>query len=487
MPKPSRQAPDQSLFLKHFETGKQAYDSGRLDEAERELVEAYLLRPRDHKILNLLGLLYFKQENYEKAEEVYRKLAAESPEAHTLFYNLGLIYLKLNRLEDAELAFLKSLQLTKENPKISFYLGSIYERQRRFQDAIFQYRQAGANIMVRRVEDKLQPARQAGKPTARDRDDDTAEFKGAPPGPGPRARIETSPFMPAPNLKPVSDVLLADNAPGRAHAPSSGAAAASVETRPPVPVGNQTVPPGGKTVPPGKSADIVAFLAGLPANPPKERTGITGITSGGTGMFTAGSQSRTLPPSPRPVEPFRLIQRTLMEILFSGKVFVKQGTIYSYSGNLTFWVKEKRTGATPSLVIVSGSGKLMLTDREREINISAVDGTLCVQPAALVACEETLTPRYIRLGDGEAGPEFLQLEGRGLAALSTATRPLTLAVTPDQPVAVAAASVIMWAGALTPQLVQDEALSQALLAPGAAAVALVRLEGNGRVLMEQTP
>ena len=33
-----------------------------------------------------------------------------------------------------------------------------------------------------------------------------------------------------------------------------------------------------------------------------------------------------------------------MEIDFSGKVFIKQGTIYSYGGNLTFWVKDKRPG-----------------------------------------------------------------------------------------------------------------------------------------------
>ena len=51
--------------------------------------------PRDQKVLNLLGLVYFKQDKFEKAEEVYRKLVAESPEAHTLYYNLGLIYFKL--------------------------------------------------------------------------------------------------------------------------------------------------------------------------------------------------------------------------------------------------------------------------------------------------------------------------------------------------------------------------------------------------------
>ena len=146
---------DQGLFLTHLNKGKELFDQRQMDEAERELEEAYLLRPRDPNVLNLLGLVYFKQEKLDKAEEIYRKLTAESPDAHTLYYNLGLIYFKLNRLEEAESAFLRSLELARDNPKVNFYLGSIYERMKRPQDAIYQYRQAGANLMVRRVEDKL--------------------------------------------------------------------------------------------------------------------------------------------------------------------------------------------------------------------------------------------------------------------------------------------------------------------------------------------
>src|SRR6058998_3164850 len=160
MREPSPRAPfDQGLFLTHFNKGKAFYEERRFEDAERELEEAYLLRPRDQKVLNLLGLVYFKQDKYDKAEEVYRKLAAESPDAHTLFYNLGLIYFKLGRMEEAETAFLKALELNRENAKINFYLGSIYERLHRFQDAIYQYRQAGANLMVRRVEDKIAAGR----------------------------------------------------------------------------------------------------------------------------------------------------------------------------------------------------------------------------------------------------------------------------------------------------------------------------------------
>src|SRR6185295_1458443 len=153
---PAPRAPfDQGLFLTHFNKGKQLYDQRQFAEAEQQLEAAYLLRPRDPQVLNLLGLVYFKQEKLEKAEEIYRKLAAESPEAPTLFYNLGLISFKLNRLEESESAFLKALELSKDNAKINFYLGYVYERLQRYQDAIYQYRQAGASLMVRRVEDKL--------------------------------------------------------------------------------------------------------------------------------------------------------------------------------------------------------------------------------------------------------------------------------------------------------------------------------------------
>ena len=112
-----------------------------------------------------------------------------------------------------------------------------------------------------------------------------------------------------------------------------------------------------------------------------------------------------------------------MEINFAGKVYNKQGTIYSYSGNLTFWVKDKRPGARPSLVIVTGTGRLILTDQERELTFTRVmDEPVYVEPSHLVACEEALQPRYIRLGDDDAGLEVVALEGRGMVA-PTASRP----------------------------------------------------------------
>ncbi len=441
---------DQGLFLAHFNKGKDNHDAKRYEEAERELEEAYLLRPRDQKVLNLLGLVYFKQDKYEKAEEVYRKLATESPDAHTLFYNLGLIYFKLQRLEEAESAFTKALDLLGDSPKINFYLGSIYERMRRYQDAIYQYRQAGANILVRRVEDKIAAGKQArtraiaAQPvppaiTPALKSDDTAKFRAR------DLQEQMAAFVPPKPLIPVSQTLLAGDA------PHTDTDRFRLEDLAP-------------TAPASPTPEVISF----PQRLAKSRPG------------------RTSPPTPRP-ELFRFLENNLMEVDFSGKVFIKQGTIYSYGGNLTFWVKEKRPAGYPPLVIVTGTGRLILTDLKREITFMHVEGeALYVEPTHLLACEASLTPRYIDVGGSGSMIEFLALEGQGMVALSVASKPLSLAVTPELPVSVPASSIISWSGALTPHAVDDEHVYEVMLSAGRQSGTLIRLEGSGRLLVEQT-
>ena len=413
---------DQGLFLAHFNKGRDFYEAQRYEDAEQQLEEAYLLRPRDQKVLNLLGLVYFRQEKFEKAEEVYRKLVAESPEAHTLHYNLGLIHFKLNRLEDAESSFLKALELTKDNPKINFYLGSIYERLQRFKDAIYQYRAAGANIMVRRIEDRMAatvpPVRPPAATMPAPKKDDTAEFKASAVREAIKRRVDEDGALLSPpkEVLPVSASLLAEGV--TAPAPDDS----SIDS---------TLPPGSLRRP-------------SLAPPP--------------------SAERTLPAAaaPRP-EPFRFLENNLLEIDFSGKVFIKQGTIYSYSGNLTFWVKEKRPGGQATLVIITGTGKVLLTDKEREITLMRIGAeTIHVEPAHLLACEEGVTPEYVRIGEKPNDLDFLSLTGQGMVALSVKSKPLPLTVTPNLPV-------------------QSYEVMQ--VAEGTGKV--LRLEGEGRVLGEQ--
>ncbi len=450
---------DQGLFLTHFNKGRDLYDARRFDEAERQLEEAYLLRPRDARVLNLLGLVYFRGNKLIKAEEVYRKLVAENADAPTLFYNLGLICFKLNRLDDAEQAFRKALELTEGNPKIHFYLGSIYERLQRYKDAIYQYRQAGANLMVQRVQGKLDTAAAESLPAAPSAPPPEAAILERPRGPS-----DTDPGMPPPVFEdppgaasepelplavpkvvhPVSPALLAED-----RAPSL--------TRTDRFLRDDTLPPGTKTRP----------TRPLPAG------------------AVAAPMPDGAPPPELPREPFRGVEKGLVDVEVAGKVFIKQGTIYSYTGNLTFWVKEKRPGGRPALVMVTGAGRLLLTDHDREITLMQVaDDPVFVEPNHLLACQESLQPRYESLGDAQI-IETLVLEGKGIVALSVASKPLPLTVSPDQPVCVPAASVIMWTGDLTPSVVDDPEVYAVVLPSAAAGGRLLRLEGTGRILVEQ--
>jgi uncharacterized protein (AIM24 family) len=465
---------DQGLFLTHFNKGEEQFKAGHFEEAERQLEEAYLLRPRDVRVLNLLGLVYYRQDKFAKAEEVYRKLVAESPEAHTLHLNLGLICLKLDRLPEAEQAFLKALELSRgTNPKISFYLGSIYERTRRFKDAIYQYRQAGASLMVQRVEGKMggpstgatpqgtHPARAGGDKTSRRLTPDKKERHDTrPPG---TVAIPGEVFDPHPD----------DESPD----PTPEDEAALAPPKPVRPVSPALMSPAAGPVNLSETAKFQIFDDTLP--PRRHAT------------ISRAHPSPPRPPSPDDTDPgvptdrggFRCVEKGLMEVDFSGKVFIKQGTIYSYSGNLTFWVKEKRAEGLPALVIVTGTGRLLLTDQDREITLMRADReAIFVEPSHLLACEEGLQPRYVRFGDGDAAVEVVVLEGRGLVALSVASKPLPLTVRPRLPVSIPASSVIMWTGELVPVVVDDPQVYQVVRGGGGR---LLRLEGTGRVLAEQ--
>jgi uncharacterized protein (AIM24 family) len=185
---------------------------------------------------------------------------------------------------------------------------------------------------------------------------------------------------------------------------------------------------------------------------------------------------------------FRFLENNLMEVNFSGKVFIKQGSIYSYSGNLTFWVKPQREEAVSPLVIVSGTGKLILSDRQREITVLEINGEeVIVEPSHLLACQETLMPRYALIrkeGDPRSRFQVLAIKGTGMIALSVATGPLLMKVTSEYPVNVSSANIISWSGNLTPSIIENEALTD-LMFPHSRQSVNLRLEGTGKVMMEK--
>ncbi len=563
---------DQGLFLVHLNRGREHFDKRSFVDAAEELEEARRLRPDDDSVLNLLGLAYFKQEKYKDADSVYRKLIELNPESYTLHFNLGLVCFKTGDLDNAEAIFLRVLELKPDNQKTHFYLGNIYEKKKQFYNAIFQYRKAGANIMVKRVQQKIDQDRPTEQPADADftvptpSPEDTSPNVTAakdagelePMGPDTLEKvnvdhIDRRRFLSALQrdlfsdnpLRPPSEVASVtvgeetspDIEPPQPKAPDTQEEILSVEEQSVIAdaiedkasTSDETIPP---TAVPEKTSGsrlrltepIVPDLSlsdmakdKVPASaseklfsdrrhgerrgppsvdiPPAEalRAGESDkygqpklLTWGG--QEQRGAESSVYARMRRRDDIFRYLENNLMEVNFSGKVFIKQGTIYSYSGNLTFWVKPQREESVPPLVIVSGTGKLLLTDRQRDISVMQIeDEEIFVEPSHLLACQETLTPRYavIEKDDGTPGLHVLMIKGAGVLALSVATSPLLLTVQKPYPVNVSSSSLISWTGELAPTIVEDEALAEIML-PGSAEGVNLRLEGEGRLIMEKS-
>lgn len=571
---------DQGLFLVHLNRGREHFDKRSFGDAAEELEEARRLRPDDDSVLNLLGLAYFKQEKYKEADSVYRKLIELNPESYTLHFNLGLVGFKTGDLDNAEAIFLRALELKPDNQKTHFYLGNIYEKKKQFYNAIFQYRKAGANIMVKRVQEKIdrdrpserQPDADFSRPTPSPEDTSpNVNAKAAknidqpePMGPDTLEKINVDHidrrrflsalqrdlFNDRPLTPPgeIKSVTVGEETSPRIErpppkAPDTQEAILSVEeqsviadvideqaTRPSSPArDDETIPPTAvrdgaarnrlrltePIVPDRSLSDMAKDKVPASASealfsdrrhgdrrdtlsvdiPPAEalragesdRHGRPKLLTWG-GRDERGADSSVYARMRRRDDIFRYLENNLMEVNFSGKVFIKQGTIYSYSGNLTFWVKPQREESVPALVIVSGTGKLLLTDRQRNISVMQIeDEEIFVEPSHLLACQDTLTPRYaiIDKDDGTPGMHVLRIKGAGVLALSVATSPLLLTVQKPYPVNVSSSSLISWTGDLAPTIVEDEALAEIMLPSSGDGVNL-RLEGEGRVMMEKS-
>ncbi len=150
---------DQGLFLMHLHKGKEYFEQNQFQKAREELEAAYHLRPQDEKILNMLGMTYFKLEMLPQAEEMYAVLTANNPEVYTLQSNLGLIRLKLDKLEKAEDSLNRALEIQPSNPKAHFYLGLLYEKMEKFEKALMHFQQAHADKMIRKMQQKIEEVR----------------------------------------------------------------------------------------------------------------------------------------------------------------------------------------------------------------------------------------------------------------------------------------------------------------------------------------
>jgi uncharacterized protein (AIM24 family) len=197
---------------------------------------------------------------------------------------------------------------------------------------------------------------------------------------------------------------------------------------------------------------------------------------------------------------FELERDRLLEINLDGRVWTKKGSMVAYLGDVKFtregvmehgigkMVKKAVTGEGMSLTKVEGTGKVYLADEGKKVSIINLDDqAIYVNGNDLLAFEETIKwdiKLLKKVAGIMAGGLFnVKLEGTGMVAITTHYDPLTLKVTPDQPVFTDPNATVAWSGSLSPDIKTDVSL-KTLVGRGSGESLQMAFRGEGFVVVQ---
>ncbi len=197
---------------------------------------------------------------------------------------------------------------------------------------------------------------------------------------------------------------------------------------------------------------------------------------------------------------FELESERMLDINLNGEVWIKMGAMIAYTGNVKFeregilsrgvanLLKKAVSGEGTALTKVSGQGSVFCADAGKKITILQLENdAICVNGNDLLAFEMSL--RYNikmmkRMTAVLAGGLFnIRLEGTGMVAVTSHYDPLTLPVTPSQPVITDPNATVLWSGNIEPELKTDLQF-KTFLGRGSGESLQLRFTGNGFVVVQ---
>ncbi|CAM3895190.1 AIM24 family protein [Mesobacillus zeae] len=197
---------------------------------------------------------------------------------------------------------------------------------------------------------------------------------------------------------------------------------------------------------------------------------------------------------------FELETKRMMEINLDGQVWAKSGAMVSYRGNIKFeregilehglgkLFKKALTGEGISLMKANGNGKLYLADRGKKISILKLEGdSIFVNGNDLLAFEPSIQwdiKLMRRMAGMLSGGLFnVRLAGTGMVAITSHYEPLTLMVTPSNPVYTDPNATVAWSGSLEPEFVTDISF-KTFLGRGSGESIQMKFSGEGFVVVQ---
>ncbi|HOD52531.1 MAG TPA: AIM24 family protein [Candidatus Hydrogenedentes bacterium] len=197
---------------------------------------------------------------------------------------------------------------------------------------------------------------------------------------------------------------------------------------------------------------------------------------------------------------FELERDRLLEINLNGAVWTKMGSMIAYAGAIKFTregilehglgklLKKSVTGEGAQLTKAEGQGRLYLADQGKKISILNLQGeSIYVNGNDLLAFQTGIQwdiKLMRRVTAMLAGGLFnVRLEGGGLAAITTHYDPLTLRVTPNQPVVTDPNATVAWSGNLEPEFKADVSL-KTFFGRGSGESIQMSFRGDGFVVVQ---
>src|SRR3954470_20081700 len=148
-------ARDREAIEHKVAAGSELLKLGNLAEAQVAFREALAQDPDNMRVLALLGLTYFRGQQFTEAQPIYEQLVDKAPTDASHRLNLGLVYLKVNEHEKAITALEASRALDPSQGRAVNYLGLAYARAGRYAEAYRSFLIAGQNELAIEIEANL--------------------------------------------------------------------------------------------------------------------------------------------------------------------------------------------------------------------------------------------------------------------------------------------------------------------------------------------
>lgn len=197
---------------------------------------------------------------------------------------------------------------------------------------------------------------------------------------------------------------------------------------------------------------------------------------------------------------FEFETERLLEVNLNGTVWTKMGSMVAYTGGIKFvregileqgignLLKKAVSGEGARLTKAEGQGKLYLADQGKKITILNLQNeTIVVNGQDLLAFEPAI--RYEikmakKLAAMAAGGLFnIRLTGTGMVAVASHYDPMTLRVSPGQPVFTDPQATVMWSGNLEPKFKTDVSL-KTFIGRSSGESYQMHFEGEGWVVIQ---